>query len=487
MKSKFARIQLVLWPALFLSTALLLVGQERGVTTPEEEFGHEIGADYTLINFEQLHSYWAKLASESDRVVLDTIGLTAEGRPHIQAVITSPANHGDIDRYREIAARIAKAKGVDEEEAFELAADGKAIVWIGRRTPRLRGARSPAAHRNGLPARRLRGSRDPSHPGQRHRSGHPRQPRRSRALRQLVHATGRSSGAHDRRRPGSLPEVRRPRQQPRLLHGGARGNAEHEPLDVPRVVPADCLQPPPDRTVGHGHVRPALPGSAEPLPRSSHHHQSGSGGLGHAPSFRARRQGRHDDAFRRLVLDLVERRVADDSVFQEHDRAAYRDHRPPDPDRDPVHRSPTDAARRLAPTGRTRTLALPAVRRILADGELGGAGLRGPELRPPALQRLADGDELHRARQSRLMDHASLRAGSARRLRPAPGDRTAWEETLRDPADRDREASSSRRIRRIFRRPPSSSTRSSTAAWTFTGRPPILLRKARSIPRALTW
>jgi len=130
MKSKFARIQLVLWPALFLSTALLLVGQERGVTTPEEEFGHEIGADYTLINFEQLHSYWAKLASESDRVVLDTIGLTAEGRPHIQAVITSPANHGDIDRYREIAARLAKAKGVDEEEAFELAADGKAIVWI---------------------------------------------------------------------------------------------------------------------------------------------------------------------------------------------------------------------------------------------------------------------------------------------------------------------------------------------------------------------
>ena len=100
------------------------------VTSPEEQFGFEIGTDYELINYEELHEYWIKLAGESDRMVLDTLGLTEEGRPHIQAIITSPDNHRNIDRYREISRRMAKAEGVSPSEALELAEEGKAIVWI---------------------------------------------------------------------------------------------------------------------------------------------------------------------------------------------------------------------------------------------------------------------------------------------------------------------------------------------------------------------
>ena len=100
------------------------------VTSPEEQFGFEIGTDYELINYEQLHEYWIKLANESDRMVLDTLGFTEEGRPHIQAIITSPDNHRNIDRYREISRRMAKAEEVSPSEALELAEEGKAIVWI---------------------------------------------------------------------------------------------------------------------------------------------------------------------------------------------------------------------------------------------------------------------------------------------------------------------------------------------------------------------
>jgi len=100
------------------------------VTSPEEQFGFEIGTDYELINYEQLHEYWIKLAGESDRMVLDTLGFTEEGRPHIQAIITSPDNHRNIDRYREISRRMAKAEEVSPSEALELAEEGKAIVWI---------------------------------------------------------------------------------------------------------------------------------------------------------------------------------------------------------------------------------------------------------------------------------------------------------------------------------------------------------------------
>ena len=100
------------------------------VTSPEQQFGFEMGTDYELINYEQLHEYWIKLANESDRMVLDTLGFTEEERPHIQAIITSPENHRNIDRYRDIARRLAKAEGVSRSDALELAEEGKAIVWI---------------------------------------------------------------------------------------------------------------------------------------------------------------------------------------------------------------------------------------------------------------------------------------------------------------------------------------------------------------------
>ena len=100
------------------------------VTTPVEQFGHEIGADYMLFNYEALHEYFVTLANESDRMVLDTLGYTEEGRPQIQAIITSPENHRNIDRYRDIARRLAKAEGVGEDEARRLAREGKAVIWI---------------------------------------------------------------------------------------------------------------------------------------------------------------------------------------------------------------------------------------------------------------------------------------------------------------------------------------------------------------------
>ena len=46
------------------------------------------------------------------------------------AVITSRANHANLDRYREISRRLAKTDGVSEDEARRLAQDGKAVIWI---------------------------------------------------------------------------------------------------------------------------------------------------------------------------------------------------------------------------------------------------------------------------------------------------------------------------------------------------------------------
>ena len=100
------------------------------LTTPEEQFGYRLGTDYQLVNYQGLTEYWHLLAEQSDRMTVESIGKTSEGREQWMATITSPANRPDLERYKEIAARLARAEGVTEEEARALAAEGKAVIWI---------------------------------------------------------------------------------------------------------------------------------------------------------------------------------------------------------------------------------------------------------------------------------------------------------------------------------------------------------------------
>lgn len=100
------------------------------VTSPKEAFGHEIGDDYFLANYTQLEAYFKTVAGQSDRMKLVEIGKTEEGRSEYMAIVSSPANLAKLDRYREIARKLAKADGVSEQEAHALAAEGKAVIWI---------------------------------------------------------------------------------------------------------------------------------------------------------------------------------------------------------------------------------------------------------------------------------------------------------------------------------------------------------------------
>ncbi|MEX2662940.1 MAG: M14 metallopeptidase family protein, partial [Vicinamibacterales bacterium] len=115
--------------SLLVLVTLSLAAQTR-VTTPRQQFGFDIGADYHLANYTQLADYWRKLDAESDRMVVQEIGKTSEGRPHLMAIVTSPENHRNLEKYRDISRRLAYAEGLTDDEARALAKDGKAVVWI---------------------------------------------------------------------------------------------------------------------------------------------------------------------------------------------------------------------------------------------------------------------------------------------------------------------------------------------------------------------
>jgi hypothetical protein len=100
------------------------------VTTPKQQFGFNIGDDYQLATYTQFLEYWQKLDKESDRMKVVEIGKTAEGRPQLMAIITSPENHKRIDRYKQISRQLALAEGLTDEQARALAREGKGIVWF---------------------------------------------------------------------------------------------------------------------------------------------------------------------------------------------------------------------------------------------------------------------------------------------------------------------------------------------------------------------
>src|SRR5215467_12563123 len=100
------------------------------VTSQKEQFGHEIGEDYFLANYTQYEAYIKKLAQESNRMTITPMGKSEEGRTMYLVIITSPENHKNLARYKDISKRLALAEGLTDDQARQLATTGKAVVWI---------------------------------------------------------------------------------------------------------------------------------------------------------------------------------------------------------------------------------------------------------------------------------------------------------------------------------------------------------------------
>src|SRR5687768_2074841 len=120
--------------SLLLPVALILIvcaaSAAQGITTPRQHFGFNIGDDYQLATYDRFAEYWHTLDKESDRVKVVEIGRTAEGRPQLMAIVTSPENFKKLDRYKDISRKLATVDGVSEEQARALAKEGKAVVWF---------------------------------------------------------------------------------------------------------------------------------------------------------------------------------------------------------------------------------------------------------------------------------------------------------------------------------------------------------------------
>src|SRR5262249_42142122 len=92
----------------FLVVILAAAGPLWGaVPTPKGHFGHEIGADRTVLDWDRVVSYFRALEQASPRIKVQEIGQTAEGRPMIAAFVSAPDTIRNLSRYIEIQKKLA--------------------------------------------------------------------------------------------------------------------------------------------------------------------------------------------------------------------------------------------------------------------------------------------------------------------------------------------------------------------------------------------
>ncbi len=72
---------------------------DASIPTPKEVIGHEVGEWH--VTHDKLMFYMQTLAKSSDRISIENRGETFEGRPLLLLTITTPENHGNINKIRE--------------------------------------------------------------------------------------------------------------------------------------------------------------------------------------------------------------------------------------------------------------------------------------------------------------------------------------------------------------------------------------------------
>src|SRR5262249_40811780 len=100
------------------------------VTIPKDQFGWEIGDDYRLVNYTQFTDYLKKMDVQSERMTVVDIGKTEEGRTEYTAIITSPENQRRLPLIKDANRKLALAEGLTDDQARQLAREGKIVVWI---------------------------------------------------------------------------------------------------------------------------------------------------------------------------------------------------------------------------------------------------------------------------------------------------------------------------------------------------------------------
>ena len=111
-------MSLILW----IATLLLAAPVASQPPTPESQIGFQVGEDFKIASWSQIVNYFSLLADHSDRIEVETLGQSTNGRPFIVATISDPANLGRKEAIKADQRKLADPRLLAEGEAEAIAA-----------------------------------------------------------------------------------------------------------------------------------------------------------------------------------------------------------------------------------------------------------------------------------------------------------------------------------------------------------------------------
>jgi len=103
----------------------------QGIPSPEEYFGHAMGADRQLARWDRLVEYYEMLAASSDRIILENVGPSTLGNPFLVAYVSSPQNLARLDDIRRMNAVLSDPRGHTQAQIDEAIAQSKVVFLQG--------------------------------------------------------------------------------------------------------------------------------------------------------------------------------------------------------------------------------------------------------------------------------------------------------------------------------------------------------------------
>jgi hypothetical protein len=98
------------------------------VISPEEFFGFQLGSDRKIARWDRIVEYFQKLQQQSDKIKVVDMGPSTEGNPFLLVIVSSAGNLENLDRLKEVNAKISDPRGLSEEEVKELIGEGRAVI-----------------------------------------------------------------------------------------------------------------------------------------------------------------------------------------------------------------------------------------------------------------------------------------------------------------------------------------------------------------------
>ena len=100
------------------------------IPSPLKHFGTIIGAPGVMHNTSEIYGYYKTLAEVSNRIKVEQVGTSEEGRPIHLVLISSEETVAHSDLYKRIMSELSDPRVTDQKRAEQLIAEGKSVYYL---------------------------------------------------------------------------------------------------------------------------------------------------------------------------------------------------------------------------------------------------------------------------------------------------------------------------------------------------------------------